>query len=156
VAESEKTQGGDTEPAMTGTTSVSDRVREAFRPTPRGVVGLVDDLVNIGRDHALRLDHADGACRVYPDGEQPFDVPVLRSVFRAALARLAALCDERTPDSVTPYGGAGMVGDNAGALRVTFANTPAELCVDLRAASSGAELPTTRTTEPVAPAPITP
>jgi hypothetical protein len=125
---------------MTGAGALADRVREAFRPTPRGVVGLVDDLVRIGREHPLRLDYAGGVCRVRVGGEGEFHLPVPKSVFRAALARVAALCNEQSPDAVTPYGGAGELpgGGDGAALRVTFTNTPAELGVDLEPVSDGA------------------
>ena len=35
------------------------------------------------------------------------DVPLQKSVVRAALARVAVLCNERIPGSVSPFGGQG-------------------------------------------------
>lgn len=56
-------------------------------------------------------------------------IPLPKSVFRALLARLAALCNERKPNSVSPYGGTGEVvieGAPPKVIRVWFTNTPAE------------------------------
>jgi hypothetical protein len=115
--------------------SVSDGIRVALRPTPRGVVGLVDDLLDIARGQVLRLTHTGGACRVEPTVGAPFEVPLPRSVFRAALARIAALCNEHRPDAVSPYGGSCEL---PGALRVSFTNTPEELRLDFDTAGSHA------------------
>ena len=121
---------------MTGAALVSDRVREAFQPTPRGVVGLVDDLLSVGREHPLHLDYADGRCQVRLADAPAFEVPVPKSVFRAALARVAALCNERTPDAVPPYGGEGELPGDDAAARVSFVNTPAVQRLDVQPASA--------------------
>jgi hypothetical protein len=65
-------------------------------------------------------------------------VQLPKSAFRAVLARLAALCNERKPDSVSPYGGAGEIAvgsDPPRVVRVSFTNTPAEQTVTLQLAS---------------------
>src|SRR5208282_5382429 len=57
-----------------------------------------------------------------------------KSVFRAILARVAVLCNERSPNSVSPYGGQGEVSvgaDPAMTFRVEFANTPDEQRLEL-------------------------
>src|SRR5438874_8498676 len=77
------------------------------RPTG-GVAGLVDDLLVLCRENRLQLDWQAGSCRVrFPDSnwEELPDVPLRKSVFRAILARIAALCNERGLKSVSPYGG---------------------------------------------------
>jgi hypothetical protein len=109
--------------------SLLKSVGEAFRPTDRGVVGLVDDLLRLCSEQGLELDwHADH-CRVRSVGVEPeasIDVPLPQSAFRAALARLAALCTDRNHGSVSPYGGEGelMVGDDSSTVyRVAFTNT---------------------------------
>ena len=59
-----------------------------------------------------------------------------KSVFRAALARIATLCNERNPNSVSPYGGAGELTVDAGpplVIRVQFVNTPDEQSLELAA-----------------------
>ncbi len=103
-----------------------------------GVIGLVDDLLSMCRHHELQLDWQANRCRVSSfggDGEESIDVPLRKSVFRAILARLAVLCNERIPDSVSPYGGVGelSVGPNPGTVfRVTFVNTPDEQRLELK------------------------
>jgi hypothetical protein len=87
-----------------------DRVQMAFQPTPRGVVGLVDDLLGLCRRYQLRIRFRDGHCSVRTlgaDDEESLKIPVPKSVFRAALARIAAICNEQHPQSVTSYRGAG-------------------------------------------------
>jgi len=108
----------------------SELIRQLLRPTQRGVVGLVDDLLESCRAQELQLDwHAD-QCRVRASGLEPEEfiaVPLPKSVFRAVLARLATLCNERNPGSVSPYGGEGELtvgGDPATVCQVTFTNTP--------------------------------
>ncbi len=115
---------------MNNPSQSSELIRQVLRPTQRGVVGLVNDLLVLCRAQELQLDwHAD-RCRVRASGFEPeefIEVPLPKSVFRAVLARLAALCDEHNPGSVSPYGGEGELtvgGDPATVCRVTFTNTP--------------------------------
>ena len=102
---------------------------QVFRPTQRGVAGLVDDLLRLCPEPGLELDSSADRCRVRSIGAEPeesAEVPLPESVFRAVLARLAALCNERDPGSVSPYGGEGelMVGVDPSAIcRVAFTNT---------------------------------
>jgi hypothetical protein len=114
---------------MSSPSSFLESVGRAFRPTERDVVGLVNDLVQLCSAQGLELDwHADH-CRGRSLGIEPeesIDLPLPQSVFRAALARLAALCNDRNPGSVSPYQGEGelMVGDDPRAVcRVAFTNT---------------------------------
>jgi hypothetical protein len=114
-----------------------DLIRPVFSPTQRGVAGLVDDLLRICRDRGLQLDWHAGQCRIRSIGvvpEEAIEVPLPRSVFRAILARLAALCDERGPGSVSPYGGEGELAVGVAPVilcAVTFTNTPGEQRVQL-------------------------
>jgi hypothetical protein len=83
--------------------------RILVHPT-RDVVGLVDDLLTVCREHGLRLDWQDGRCRVRSAGgdwEELPDVPLRKSAFRAILARIAVLCNEQMANSVSLYGGQG-------------------------------------------------
>lgn len=85
---------------------------ERVPPDAPRVVGLVDDLLDLCRVHQLRLRFADGHCsvrRLGADDADGFNVPLPKSVFRAALARVAALCNEQHPGSVTPYRGEGEI-----------------------------------------------
>ncbi len=128
--------------------SFTDRIRRAFEPTHRGVVGLVDELLGLCRDRQLRFDFRDGHCRVDAldvVGQDSVDVPLHKSVFRAVLARIAALCNEHSPDSVTPYRGEGEISigtDPPAAFRVAFTNIPSEQRLEVRASTSPAGEPT--------------
>ncbi len=112
-------------------------LRHVLAHPQNGVAGLVDNLLAVCRAHGLQLDWQADRCRVCVRGgdwEELDDVPLRKSEFRAILARLAALCNERTPNSVSPYGGQGelAVGANPPAVfRVTFTNTPAEQKLEL-------------------------
>ena len=126
---------------MTNPPAFADRVRAVLTPTPRGVVGLVDDLLAVGRDQPLRLDFDAGRCRVSrPDGAVA-EVALPPAVFRAALARVAALCNDRHPASVTPYAGRGELTagtDPAAGIAVAFSNTAAEQWLELGPAGAAA------------------
>jgi len=97
----------------------------------------VDELLAVAREHAFRLAWDAGRCHVqFVDGGPAglIEVPLQKSVVRAALARIAILCNERRPGSVSPYGGQGEVSiaiGVAGAIRVAFINTPEEQRLDL-------------------------
>jgi len=113
------------------TASFVERVRLVFTPTPLAVLGLVDDLLELCREQPLSVNFRDGKCFVSPAGDvtNSVEVPLPRSAFRAVLARVAALCNETRPNSVSPYGGAGEVcvgNDSRTTLRVDFTNTPDE------------------------------
>lgn len=107
-------------------------------PPPRGVLGLVDDLLDVCQTRNVRLEFSDGRCFVTAPNDESsttIDVPLTKSVFRAVLARVAVLCNERTPGSVSPYGGDGELaapGQPEVTLIVSFANTPAEQRLDVR------------------------
>jgi hypothetical protein len=115
-----------------------DRLQRAFVPTQRGLAGLVDDLLGLCQEQGIQLDWRANRCRVRSLGAEPqesTEIPLPKSVFRAILARLAALCNERIPGSVSPYGGEGelSVGTNPRTvLRVAFTNTPGEQELELR------------------------
>ena len=95
------------------------------------MVGLVDDLLQLCSTQGLEVDWHANLCRVRSvavEPEESIRLPIPHSVFRAALARLAALCNEQKPGSVSPYGGDGeltVVGDDHPTVcRVAFTNTP--------------------------------
>lgn len=112
--------------------------RSALEHPTRGVVGLVDDLLRLCQEQRLQLDWQADGCRVRSlarGWEEVIDRPLRKSVFRAILARLAALCNERSPNSVSPYGGQGNLsaGANSATLfRVSFTNTPDQQWFQLR------------------------
>jgi hypothetical protein len=70
------------------------------------------------------------------DSDDVEEIPLSRSVFRAVLGRIAALCNERRSNSVSPYGGTGQFWycypiDSPILIEATFVNTPAEQKVSL-------------------------
>ncbi len=117
---------------MSTASSLSDVVRRVIEHPTGGVIGLVDELLAVCPEHGLQLDWQAGRCRVRPlgsNGVDQFDVPLRKSVFRAILARVAALCNEQDPSSASPYGGQSRlsVGANPPSVfRVTITNTSAE------------------------------
>ncbi len=119
-----------------------ERVRQVFKPTPRGVVGLADDFLAFCRHQPLRLDFQNSHCYVRPAGgaaQDAIEVPLQKSAFRALLARIAALCNQSSPDSVTPYRGEGELSlrtNPSAALHVAFTNTPSEQRLDVRPLAS--------------------
>jgi hypothetical protein len=123
---------------MNDVSPFEERLESMFEPTRRGVLGLVDDLLGLCREQGLQLDWQAGRCRVRPIGAEPqesIEIPLSKSVFRAMVARMAALCNERAPNSVSPYGGEGelALGTNPPTvLRVVFTNTPGEQTVEVR------------------------
>jgi hypothetical protein len=129
---------------MIRSTPVAERIREAFKPTPRGVMGLVDDVLNLCRAHQLRINFYDGHCsvrRLGADAQDTLDVPLPKSVFRAALARIAAVCNEQHPHSVAPYRGEGEIilptpvsptDLPPSTCHVSFVNTPSEQNLEVR------------------------
>jgi hypothetical protein len=125
----------------------ADRVQMAFHPTPRGVIGLVDDLLSLCRLYQLRINFQDGHCsirRLGADAHESLNIPVPKSVFRAALARVAAICNEQRPQSVTPYRGEGDIvvlppvsQDSPKCVPpstcyVSFTNTPSDQKLEMR------------------------
>lgn len=116
---------------MNTTAPFSESLCRLLAQPTRGVNGLVDDLLIVCLKHGLHLDWQAGHCRVRAIGgnwEELSVVHIRKSVFRAILARLAVLCNERTSPSVSPYGGQAELsaGGTAGSLiRVAFVNTPA-------------------------------
>lgn len=123
---------------MKTTSEIAETFRRLSERPTGGVIGLVDDLLAACRDSGLELDWQADRCRVRPRGgdwEDVTDISLRKSVFRAILARIAVLCNERNPNSVSPYGGQGELtvgADPATIFRVTFANTPDDQRLELR------------------------
>lgn len=117
------------------------KIRQVLAHPAGGIVGLVDDLLALCLERGLELDWQADHCRVRSCGGdwQSLDVSLRKSVIRAILARVAVLCNERTPDSASPYAGQGelSVGANAAVLRVAFVNTPETQKLELTQPSPG-------------------
>lgn len=115
----------------------AERLRSALTAPTRGVLGLVDELLTVSREQSLRLAWQADHCRVrflVEGQEDSLEVPLRKSVVRAVLARVAVLCNERKPNSVSPYGGQGelSIGTEPGAvLRVAFVNTSDEQSMEV-------------------------
>lgn len=109
---------------------VAEALRRIVLHPTGGVVGLVDELLAACHEHRLQLDWQGGRCRVRSGAwETAIDLPLRASVFRAVLARLAALADPDGLGSVSPYGGEGEIRlgrDPRWCFRLQFTNTPAE------------------------------
>lgn len=114
---------------MISSQTVHDCLRRAFAPTQHGVVGLTEQLLEacIGSDVAFERVGDRCVCRWTARGEtQEATVPLPPAAFRTILARIAVLCNERSPNSVSPYGGEGQLAIKdhpSAAVQVAFVNT---------------------------------
>ncbi len=121
---------------------ILDHLERVLADPTRGVIGLVDELLNASRQQDIRVEWQAGSCQLFSSNgvlHARSEVPLRKSVARAALARIAALCNEQCPDSVSPYGGQGAIaieGDSSKLIRASFVNTPETLTLDLAAVSS--------------------
>jgi len=117
---------------MNRAAALADALARAFDLPPSGFVGIVDNLLHLGRGDDLELAWRSNACHArirQGTVEATLDLPVRKGVFRAMLARVAALCNERQPGSVSPYGGRGEIHLGPGPQAVfspDFINTAAE------------------------------
>jgi hypothetical protein len=113
-----------------------EKFRQALMEPTRGVIGLVDDLLNAPWEHSVRLNWRGERCCVQlgNDPRDLLELPVAKSVIRAALARIAVLCNQYKANSVSPFGGQGelLVGnDLQTTLHVAFTNTPDEQSAEI-------------------------
>jgi hypothetical protein len=110
---------------MNSATVLADALARAFEPPASGFVGIVDNLLQLCRGGDVELAWQSNACHVrIPQGtvEETLDLPIRKAVFRAILARIAALCNQCQPDSVSPYGGRGEIHLGPGPQTVFSAN----------------------------------
>ena len=96
------------------------------------IVGLVDELLEacVMLNCGLELDWSQNEFSIVlpVDGDKyRFEPPLLRSsVYRSIIARVSALCNERVPGEVSPYGGEGEVfvgGNPDDVVHAEFENT---------------------------------
>jgi hypothetical protein len=117
---------------MNTTTALADAVAKAFEPPASGFVGIVDNLLQLCRGGDMDFAWQLNACRVrirQGTVDETLDLPLRKAVFRAMLARIAALCNQCQPGSVSPYGGQGEIHLGPGPQAVFsahFVNTAAE------------------------------
>lgn len=123
---------------MSTASPITTVVREAIEAPGRDVVRLVDDLLALCREHGLTVNCRPDLCRVGSadeEWEEVVEQPFRRAVFRAVLARLAAISNEQQPGSVTPYQGRGTITRGDATIELSFANTPDEQWLKLRPGS---------------------
>lgn len=117
---------------MSTVSPFAERIQDVFGQS-HDVLGMVVELLSLCCEQGLRLDWQNGACQVRPSAPsagESVEVAIPESVFRAVLARIAALCNERAPGSVSPYGGRGELAagdDRATNCHVAFSNRPGDL-----------------------------
>jgi hypothetical protein len=117
---------------MKTATALAEALAKAFDPPASGFVGIVDNLLQLCRGGDLELAWRSNACHIrirQGTVEETLDLPLRKAVFRAMLARIAALCNQRQPGCVSPYGGQGEIHLGPGPLAVFsahFVNTAAE------------------------------
>jgi hypothetical protein len=122
---------------MSKPSDISEALRRVLVHPTGGIAGLVDDLLTVCEEHALQLDWQADRCRARSlagDWQELAGVPLRKSVFRAVLARVAALCNEGSQTPISPYGGQAeiTVGTNpATVFRVAFTNTPSDQRLEL-------------------------
>ncbi len=122
---------------MNTASQLSRTIRDVLTQPTGSIAGLVDSLLAACQKHGLQIEWQSGRCRFRTNGgewEELTDRPLRKSAFRAILARLAVLCNEQTPNAVSPYGGQCHLraGTNSPSLfRITFTNTPAEQKLEL-------------------------
>ena len=142
---------------MTASQTVQEGLRRAFAPTQRGIVGLTDQMLAacVGSDVEFERFGHRCVCRWTLNGNtEEAGVPLPPAAFRTILARIAVLCNERIPDSVTPYGGKGLLavtGHPATVFQVGFFNTPEKQQLKLK--SLGMEVLIAVETKPVLDSP---
>jgi hypothetical protein len=128
---------------MSAFSTPAEQVRFTLTTPSRGVLGLVDELLAGSWGQILRLDWQAEHCRVRlgTGTEDLIEIPLPKSVVRAALARIAVLCNERKVNSVSPYGGRGELSigcEGAAIVQVAFTNTADEQSLELvRVAQDG-------------------
>ncbi len=106
--------------------TVHTRLQRAFRPTEHGVVGLTEQLLEACVGDSVEFERVGERCvyRWSESGEtQEAPVPIPPAAFRTILARVATMCNERSPGSVSPYGGEGELSVGAFEVFVRFINT---------------------------------
>jgi hypothetical protein len=123
--------------------TADDRLRRAFAPTQGGIVGLADQLLAacVGSDVEFKRVGNRWVCNWTVNGETSEAlVPLPPAAFRTILARIAVLCNEYSPNAVTPYGGEGLLtvtGPTPTVVRVAFVNTPNEQRLEVRRKPEG-------------------
>jgi hypothetical protein len=123
------------------------RLRRAFAPTQGGIVGLTDQLLEACVDSDVEFKRIGNrcVCNWTVNGEtKEALVPVPPAAFRTILARVAVLCNEYSPNAVTPYRGEGLLtvkGPPPTVVHVAFVNTPDEQRLEVKRNAAGNHRP---------------
>lgn len=112
---------------MSEASLVSKLVQDLPRP-PGGVVAFVDVLVRAALHASLEVQWKDGHVLLRHIDAVPSEDAVLsisKAAVRAALARVAVLCNEGRAESASPYRGVGtiFVDGNSQGIDIQFENT---------------------------------
>src|SRR5262249_42796696 len=84
-------------------TELAEALQNAIDQPEKGVVGLADDLLRLCPESGMRLDWFNDCCRIRFFGtNEAIDVPIRKSAFRALLARISALCNDKSQQAVSP------------------------------------------------------
>jgi hypothetical protein len=132
---------------MSEQATFADRFKTAFRPAGGGVVALTEQVLHLFGEPGAVIECREGRCWCQPRGsaeKEAVEVPLSKPLFRAILARVAAMCNEQSPGAVSPYGGAGDLttgGTPSGRFHVEFLNTAGEQRLEVRLLSAAANTP---------------
>ena len=113
-----------------------DRLNRVLATPNGGVLGLVDELLAASSEQDLRLTWQSGHCRVeiLSGAASDNEVRMRKSVIRAVLARIAALCHEQNLQGASQYGGQGelAIPQAPGVkVRVSYMNTAESQILEL-------------------------
>lgn len=130
---------------MSATTSLAEHIRRIFCAGPRNVIAMADEVLELAREHGLRIEFRDGLCHVQLFGAEPSGcepsrcgtagpmvASIPKSAVRALIARIGTLsgCD-------SPYEGATVLPSPEGPQLVHFLNTPDEQWIEIGTVPDG-------------------
>ncbi|MGH9676459.1 MAG: hypothetical protein ACRD36_05100, partial [Candidatus Acidiferrum sp.] len=123
--------------SMSTASAYSEKLQKAMVNPTGGVVGLVHELLSVCGEHALEVDWRGAILRVRAqkgDWEDLIDTALRQSIKRAILSRVAVLCNERNPNSMSSYGGESVLRltpSSPKSFRVVIVNTTEEQVLHL-------------------------
>jgi hypothetical protein len=116
---------------MTFLTPIAQRLEAKFAtPTERGIIGLVNDVLLLCAEHGVEFECDGERCTLHSRqdaSEESCPLTFNRSILRAGLAYISALCKKQSPTS--PYGGQGTIviaNEPQKSLEIVFVNTSSE------------------------------
>ena len=119
-----------TELIMIQASTFQQQVQQSFKLNADGIVGVVDRLLIVSSECKLTFDWDNGDCRIRSANMDEVNIPMRVSLFRAMIARVAAIVSEQTTDSISPYQGDGTItldDPPEAAITVTYRNNPGDL-----------------------------